>query len=227
LTTALPAGANTIGVVGITGTATVTGTVTLGASAASIGTVGLNAGANIVGKFGVDQTTLGTTNRVYANLDQVAGAAIAQGHGVAATALRVELPTDGTGQINLAQGSAALSGTNPLPMTPYDSAGTQINFSTPVQVYSSNAYLNIPAGLATTTVKSGAGTLFAVMINTKGTAANTITLYDSTAASGTKIATIDGTSDRDHVFDGGIGFSIGLVIVSATGTGADMTICFR
>lgn len=33
------------------------------------------------------------------NITQVAGAAIAQGHGVAATAIRVELPTDGTGKL--------------------------------------------------------------------------------------------------------------------------------
>lgn len=36
----------------------------LGAGSASIGTVGLDAGTNIVGKVGIDQTTLGTTNRV-------------------------------------------------------------------------------------------------------------------------------------------------------------------
>lgn len=37
------------------------------------------------------------------NVVQVAGAAIAQGHGTAASAVRVELPTDGTGQINAVQ----------------------------------------------------------------------------------------------------------------------------
>ncbi len=36
----------------------------LTAGAASLGTVGLNAGSNIVGKFGIDQTTPGTTNGV-------------------------------------------------------------------------------------------------------------------------------------------------------------------
>jgi hypothetical protein len=38
--------------------------VQLTAGAASLGTVGLNAGSNIVGKFGIDQTTPGTTNGV-------------------------------------------------------------------------------------------------------------------------------------------------------------------
>lgn len=41
------------------------------------------------------------------NITQVAGATVAQGHGTAATALRVELPTDGTGLVNVAQATAA------------------------------------------------------------------------------------------------------------------------
>lgn len=45
---------------------------------------------------GADGTPIESTN-----LTQVAGAAIAQGHGVAATAIRVELPTDGTGVVAL------------------------------------------------------------------------------------------------------------------------------
>lgn len=39
------------------------------------------------------------------NITKVAGAAIAQGHGVAATAIRVELPTDGTGVVGLNAGT--------------------------------------------------------------------------------------------------------------------------
>lgn len=39
------------------------------------------------------------------NLVQVAGASVAQGHGLAATAIRVELPTDGTGAVGLNAGS--------------------------------------------------------------------------------------------------------------------------
>jgi hypothetical protein len=38
--------------------------VQLTAGAASLGTVGLNTGSNLVGKFGIDQTTPGTTNAV-------------------------------------------------------------------------------------------------------------------------------------------------------------------
>lgn len=70
------------------------------------GVVGLIAGSAVVGKFTTDQTTHGTTDLVAADITKVAGSAIAQGHGTAATAIRVELPTDGTGVVGLAAGSA-------------------------------------------------------------------------------------------------------------------------
>lgn len=41
------------------------------------------------------------------NITQVAGASVATGHGTAAGALRVELPTDGTGLVNVAQATAS------------------------------------------------------------------------------------------------------------------------
>lgn len=59
----------------------------------------LPAGANTIG--GVTQVSGPWTM----NLTQVAGGAVAQGHGVAATAIRVELPTDGTGIVGLATGA--------------------------------------------------------------------------------------------------------------------------
>lgn len=101
----------------------------------------------------------------------------------------------------------------------------QLLSTAPVQIYSADTYQNIPAGTATTVVKSGAGTLRGISINTKGASANIITVYDNVAGSGTKIAVIDGTSDRDHIFD--VAFATGLTIVSATGTGADITVRYR
>ena len=71
-----------------------------------IGTVGLVAGAAKIGIVTTDQTTHGTTDLVAADITKVAGAAIAQGHGLAATAVRVELPTDGTGVVGLNAGTA-------------------------------------------------------------------------------------------------------------------------
>ena len=87
-------------------------------------------------------------------------------------------------------------------------------------------YKNVAAGTATTTVKSGAGVLYHVIINTKGASANTLTCYDNTAASGTKIATIDDVNNSGTLTYN-VAFSTGLTCVSATGTGADYTVSYR
>lgn len=63
--------------------------------------VALPAGTNVIGKFTTDQTTHGTTDLVAADITKIAGALIATGHGTAAGAIRVELPTDGTGIVSL------------------------------------------------------------------------------------------------------------------------------
>lgn len=78
----------------------------------------------------------------------------------------------------------------------------------------------------TTTVKSGAGYLHTLCINTKGASANTATIYDSTTGSGTKIATMDTTSAVEcQLFD--VRFGTGLTIVTATGTAPDITVSYR
>lgn len=85
--------------------------------------------------------------------------------------------------------------------------------------------LNIPAGTATTVVKSGAGLFHTLTINTKGASSNVITVYDNTAASGTLIATIDGTTGPiTYLYD--VAFATGLTVKSTTGTGADMTVAY-
>ena len=81
------------------------------------------------------------------------------------------------------------------------------------------------AANATTTIKSGAGALHTVVINTKGIT-NTLTLYDNTAGSGTVIAVIDTTlSTTAFVYD--LAFSVGLTTVVAGGTAADLTLTYR
>lgn len=89
---------------------------------------------------------------------------------------------------------------------------------------------NVPAGTATTvicTVPSATQAAYAVLhtitINTKGATANTLTVYDNTSAAGTKIATIDTTSQvQTLVYD--CICTTGITCVSATGTGADYTV---
>ncbi len=78
----------------------------------------------------------------------------------------------------------------------------------------------------TTTVKSGAGILHKVCINTKGASANTATIFDNTAGSGTKMGTLDTTADTAcKVYDAA--FATGLTVVTATGTAADLTVVYR
>jgi hypothetical protein len=80
----------------------------------------------------------------------------------------------------------------------------------------------------TTTVKSGAGKLGAVIVN-RPIASSTITMYDNTAASGTVIGTI--TLPATLLTDGpvyaeyGLNFGTGLTI-DTTGT-SDITVTFN
>lgn len=86
-------------------------------------------------------------------------------------------------------------------------------------------YANI-ATATTTTVKSGAGVLHSVCVNTLGTVASTATIYDNTAGSGTKIGTIN-TLALGGCFAYDVAFATGLTIVT-TGTAApDLTVSYR
>ena len=87
------------------------------------------------------------------------------------------------------------------------------------------SYANI-TGDATTVVKSGPGTLHTVCLNGV-TAAEVITIYDNTAASGTKIGTITAPSGQTlscQTYD--VLFSTGLTLATATQTG-DITVSYR
>lgn len=87
------------------------------------------------------------------------------------------------------------------------------------------SFSNIIANTAGTAVKSGAGTLHSVSVNTAGASANVLTLYDGTNTSGTKIGTFDTTSLRNIPFD--LAFGTGLFVVLATGTAADLTLTYK
>jgi len=88
-----------------------------------------------------------------------------------------------------------------------------------------DSFSNISA-LGTTNVKSGAGILRRIVINTKGAGSNILTVYNNTAGSGTIIATID-TSDKISNIEYGLSFSVGLTIVNATGTSANVTVIYE
>jgi hypothetical protein len=91
------------------------------------------------------------------------------------------------------------------------------------------SYKNL-AGAATTTVKSGAGTLHEFNINNNDVTA-TATIYDNTAGSGTIIATITNTVGGGAFIANGsmlhnIAFTTGLTVVT-TGTTANYTVVYK
>lgn len=89
------------------------------------------------------------------------------------------------------------------------------------QMWEGHQYNNISTN-TTTTVKTGAGTLHAITVNT--TAAGTITVYDNTAGSGTKIATLPSNAVvGTYLYD--IKFQTGLTIVTAAGS--NITVSFH
>jgi hypothetical protein len=86
-------------------------------------------------------------------------------------------------------------------------------------------YYNITTN-TTSIIKYGPGKLGKVIINQKGAAGELITIYDNTAASGNKIATIDPTAS-DSVLAYNVSFDIGLTVVTGSGTVGDYTIVYE
>jgi hypothetical protein len=85
----------------------------------------------------------------------------------------------------------------------------------------SNLYSNVSTA-TTTTCKSGSGVLERIIVNT-GASTTTVTVYDNTAGSGTKIATASTTAQGTLIY--GCHFGTGLTVVTS-GT-ADITVVYR
>jgi hypothetical protein len=227
---------------------------------------GLNIGGNIVGQTGVNPS--GSVEAAQVDLASVAGVTAKTGAGTASGALRVTLPTDGTGVVGLIAGTAvighvivdtapttAVTGTFwqatqpvsaaslPLPAGAATAAkqpalgtagtpsadvltiqGATTGTALPV-VAGGNTYTNITTA-TTTTVKSGAGVLHTVCVNTLGTVASAAVVYDNTAASGTKIATLNTLALLGcQTYD--VAFATGLTIVTTGTVAPDITISSR
>jgi hypothetical protein len=94
------------------------------------------------------------------------------------------------------------------------------------QLNQGNSFRNIISA-TTTTVKSGSGVLVKI-INNKAVASGVITMYDNTAASGTKIGTITSPAvllQSQIPLEYNAAFSTGLTIV--TSTADDITVIYR
>lgn len=86
------------------------------------------------------------------------------------------------------------------------------------------SYKNITTD-TTTLVKGGAGVLASVCVNTPA-ATETITLYDSLTATGTKIGTITLYASTNPCFYYNVNFLIGLTVVTAIAAG-DITVGYQ
>jgi hypothetical protein len=96
----------------------------------------------------------------------------------------------------------------------------QGNLALPVRL--AGTYGNITTN-TTTTLKSAAGTLHSIVVNNPGSA-ETVTVYDNTAGSGTTIATLSlGTMAPDTILYGVV-FNTGLTIVTAGTTACNITV---
>ncbi len=171
-----------------------------------------------------DQTTHGTTDLVAADITKVAGAAISQGHGTAATAIRVELPTDGTGVVGLIAGTALIGKvgidqttpgtTNAVQDIPATSGGLTI--SRVLSAASTNG----------TSVKASAGQVYAITAFNTNAAARYLKLYNKASAptvgSDTPVLTFPipgNTAGAGFVLniDKGIAFGTGIALAITTG----------
>ncbi len=112
-----------------------------------------------------DSATSTTPSAV--NLTQVGGATAAQGHGTAAAALRVELPTDGTGVVGLNAGTNTIGAVGLVAST---TGGT-----TPYGLQSA-------ASTNSTTVKASAGVLYGMNLINTTTTIYYLRTYDAASA---------------------------------------------
>lgn len=161
----------------------------------------------VMGEDGL--TAMSAANPFADDIRKINGNAVQVGHGVAASALRVELPTDGNGLVNVA-GKDGL--TKAIP-------------ANPVAVQTSFPFTHLAAS-ATTNLKAGAGVLGKVIVNTKGTVASVVTLYDSLTGSGSVIAIID-SLNLSGTFSFDIEFAVGLTVVITGTVAPDITVSYR
>jgi hypothetical protein len=142
-------------------------------------------------------------------------------------ALPTSQPVDGNGRTVAWIGWDPASGQFVVPKAGAgtSASGQQFAYGAMSVQQEGNSYRNITTK-ATTAVKSGAGYLHSIVINKAGSA-DTLTIYDNTAASGTVIATITVTASVNQVFLYDVAFSTGLTIVSGGTTAGDYTVTYR
>ncbi len=183
-------------------------------------TVTLQSGANIAGKFGVDQTTPGTTNAV--SLAQIGATTTATGNGVAGAGVqRVAIISDQTAfAVNATVAAALPAGTNVIGHVINDSGliNTIPKTSCGNTLATGSTLAAVPTSSTLLTSAATACAVAAVFFNTNGSAA-TVTLTDNTATPINAILTfsIPGNSNLVEPLWGGA-FNLGIKW-AASGTG--------
>lgn len=86
-----------------------------------------------------------------------------------------------------------------------------------------NSFVNITTA-TTTAVKATPGVLVRIIVNTVG-AGSTLTIYNNTAGSGAKVGTMTTAIQGSYEFN--VACSVGITVVSASGTAADITVVYR
>ena len=241
---ALPTGSNTIGSIANTsfaatqsGTWNVTnisGTVSLptGASTGALQTTGNATLSSIDAKLsGTLNVNVGLTDAQLraSNVNVAVNSALPTGANTIGSIANTSFAATQSGTWNVTN----ISGTVSLPTgaaTEATVAGlltnTQLRASAVETTKKTSSFSHITTN-TTTTVKSGAGVLRRIVINTKGSIVNTLTIYDNTTGSGTVIGVIDTVNGVSGHFEYGVSFSTGLTIVTANGTAADVTVIYE
>lgn len=238
---ALPTGSNVIGAVTQSGAFTFSGT----GSAASPATGQVTAQGLVA-----DDAAAGTTNPVavggiyratqptYTDLDRAQAQFDVNGNlritpmvGTTAAAASTTngdlLGTSGTANNPVVNSVGRLAGATAFERA--RSIGGSFGSGTGVAAVESagSPYVHISTNASTNAIKSGAGILHKVCVNTKGASANVATVYDSLTATGTVIAVIDTTTANVACMNFDLAFATGLSVLTATGTAADLTVTYR
>ena len=116
---------------------------------------------------------------------------------------------DSSGNLKVTLGTAISSGVDSITVYPPTQSYTNITTDTGTQI------------------KSAAGYLFSVVVNTAG-ASTTATIYDNTACSGTTIGIVSTGAQTFLNYGPGVYFSSGLCITTSNGTpDADVTVVWK
>jgi hypothetical protein len=196
-----------------------TNTTNLNNTITSTGSVVPSDSIQVAGSDGTDLRTLSTDNTGKLNVNNISGT-ISLPTGCSTSALQT------TANSSLASITTNTNSLNGLTNTSnaLDVNLKSLSLSTIPVKTNSYTYTHINSNTSAT-VKSGAGVLYSVAINTKGASSNTITLYDGTSSAGTVIATIDTTANVQSILYN-VAFTTGLYYVVQTGTAGDLTIAY-